>query len=354
MTRSPLLSVLFSVAVVGSALGAQSKNCSRTSTGLVPLIDMGTTRYQNQPGGLYPGGNTLPAAHAAAGAAQARAVQPLDTTGAPNPAGKIVLVSIGMSNTTQEFSEFVRISDADPQRNPSVVVADLAQGGMDATKVAQPDHVFWTNALNRLTAMNLTAQQVQVAWLKEAVAGPTKPFPTSAQELRDLLAQIARNLKAKFPNIRICYVSSRIYAGYAGTTLNPEPFAYESGFSVKWLIENQIGGDPMLNFDPNRGSVVAPWLAWGPYLWADGVVPREHDGLTYERADMIWDGVHPSPTGREKVAALLFEYFITDRTAASWFLRPGVVDVEMPPLDEASGAHEAAASSTTDMLISRG
>lgn len=318
MTRSPLLSVLFSVAVVGSALGAQSKNCSRTSTGLVPLIDMGTTRYQNQPGGLYPGGNTLPAAHAAAGAAQARAVQPLDTTGAPNPAGKIVLVSIGMSNTTQEFSEFVRISDADPQRNPSVVVADLAQGGMDATKVAQPDHVFWTNALNRLTAMNLTAQQVQVAWLKEAVAGPTKPFPTSAQELRDLLAQIARNLKAKFPNIRICYVSSRIYAGYAGTTLNPEPFAYESGFSVKWLIENQIGGDPMLNFDPSRGSVVAPWLAWGPYLWADGTRPRS-DGLIWECADLADDGTHPSAAGRAKVAVQLNDYFTTAPTATVWY-----------------------------------
>jgi hypothetical protein len=40
---------------------------------------------------------------------------------------------------------------------------------------------------------------------------------------------------------------------------------------VKWLIADQIAGNPELNYDPAKGRVRAAWLAWGPYIWADGV-----------------------------------------------------------------------------------
>jgi hypothetical protein len=36
------------------------------------------------------------------------------------------------------------------------------------------------------------------------------------------------------------FLSRRIYAGYATNCLNPEPYAYEYGFSAKWLIEAQV------------------------------------------------------------------------------------------------------------------
>lgn len=54
-------------------------------------------------------------------------------------------------------------------------------------------------------------------------------------------------LKQKFPNLRIACLSSRIYGGYATTHLNPEPYAYESAFVVRWLIQDQIKGEPSLN-----------------------------------------------------------------------------------------------------------
>ena len=41
---------------------------------------------------------------------------------------------------------------------------------------------------------------------------------------------------------------------------NSEPFSYESGFAVKWLVEQQLKGDPALNYDPQKGTVQAPWL----------------------------------------------------------------------------------------------
>ena len=234
------------------------KNCARTSTGLTPLTDMGSSAYQGYPGGLYPGGNSMPAAHATDGTAASQAIRPLDAQGRPSATGRIVLVSIGMSNTTGEFSRFVQLSNADPNRNPLVRVVDLAQGGMDARLVAQPNHQFWTVANQRLQRAGLSPAQVQVAWVKEAIARPTKAFPSSALELRDLLGQIVRNLKSKYPNIRIAYFSSRIYAGYAGTALSPEPYAYEGGFAARWLIEQQIQATGNLNHVASKGQVVAP------------------------------------------------------------------------------------------------
>ncbi len=116
-------------------------------------------------------------------------------------------------------------------------------------------------------------------------------------------------------------MSSRIYAGYATTALNPEPWAYESGFAVKWTVEAQIGGSPALNFDALAGPVEAPWIAWGPYTWADGTTPRS-DGLTWLCSDFNPDGTHPNPTGSLKVAQRLLDLFHTDPTAA-WYLAPG-------------------------------
>jgi len=171
----------------------------------------------------------------------------------------------------------------------------------------------------RLREAGACATQVQAVWLKEANTRPTDPFPLHAQRLRDDLRAVVQNLHAKFPNLKLCYLSSRIYGGYASTTLNPEPYAYESAFAVRWLIEEQIAGDPALNHDPNAGPVMAPWLAWGPYLWADGLVPRA-DGLTWACADFSTaDGTHPATSGRAKVAQMLLDFFTTDPTAEPWF-----------------------------------
>ena len=38
--------------------------------------------------------------------------------------------------------------------------------------------------------------------------------------------------------------------------------AYESAFSVRWLIQEQIKGDPRLNYDPAKGAVRSPLLLW--------------------------------------------------------------------------------------------
>jgi len=127
------------------------------------------------------------------------------------------------------------------------------------------------------------------------------------------------------------FLSSRIYGGYEklknSTVLkSPEPFPYEYGFSVKWLVEAQINqmknGGKVL--DSRAGDLnyntVAPWIAWGPYLWTDGANPRKTDGLAWLREDLAnADGLHPSTSGEQKVGRMLLDFFKTDPTTKTWF-----------------------------------
>jgi hypothetical protein len=294
----------------------------RDFTGLVPLPSLGTGLYQGEQGGLYPGGrNTLPRAHLKAGLALARKTIPLDAEGRPSESGRIVFLSIGMSNTTQESQAFIRLAHADGGLNPKLVLVDGAQSGQTARITANPDANFWKVVDDRLSAAGVSANQVQTIWLKQANAGPTAPFPAETRKLQADLVATLHNLRDKFPNLKMGYLSSRIYAGYAVTPLNPEPHAYEGGFAVKWSIAAQIDGNPELNYDPSKGAVRSPWIAWGPYLWADGMRGRQQDSLIYTRQDLGPDGTHPSAQGQQKVGQLLLDFLKNDPTSRPWFVK---------------------------------
>jgi len=248
-----------------------------------------------------------------------RQIVPRDAQGRPAADGKIVLLSIGMSNTTMEFSVFVKRAAEDKSLNPHLMVVDGAQGGQGADVTAIPTAKFWDVVDQRLAANGVTKAQVQAVWIKQAYYGPWRPFPGEPKKMQRLLVATLHNLHDRFPNLRIAYMSSRIYAGYAIAALNPEPHAHESAFAIKWIIRDQMAGNPDLNCNPAKGAVRAPWVAWGPYLWADGVRGRK-DGLVYLRDDVTTtDRTHPSMSGREKVVGLLMSFFKNDPTSRSWF-----------------------------------
>ena len=143
-----------------------------------------------------------------------------------------------------------------------------------------------------------------------------------AVQLQGYLQQIIRNAKILFPNLQICYLSSRTRAYVYGSGLNPEPYAYETAFAVKWLIEKQLSGAPSMNYDPAKGPVLLPWLSWGPYLWTDGLRGRSDGLLTICPDDLENDFTHPSTNGHvPKVGSQLLAFFKTDPTATPWFLR---------------------------------
>ncbi len=304
------------------ARSVHANNCAGTSTGYTALTDLGAGFYQGAQGGLYAGGsNQRPAAHNAAGIVIANSTVPLDTLGNPDPTGgSVVLISIGMSNCTQEFSTFVPKAVGDPRKNPRVAVIDCARGGQSADLIKDPNAAYWDTVFTRLRGHGSSPLQPQVVWIKEANRMPTGGFPASADTLLWNLGSIVRDIKAKLPNVKLAYLTSRIYAGYASSNLNPEPYAYESGFAVKWLIDAQVSGEDSLNYDPGSGPVEAPWLSWGPYLWADGLAGRA-DGMTWTCNEFVTsDGTHPSLLGRTIVADSLLAFFRADETTMPWYL----------------------------------
>jgi hypothetical protein len=295
----------------------------RESTGLVPLPDLGEERYQGEPGGLYPGGkNSPPSQHLRAGLQLARQIAPLDRQGRASSEGRIAMCTIGMSNTTQETRSFLKLAAVDQSLNPKLTLVDCAQGAQTASKIQDPNLPYWKLVNERLANAEVTPQQVQVVWVKEANGNPTEPFPGHARKLQENMLNVLHVLHDKFPNLKIAYLSSRIYGGYAGGILNPEPYAYEEGFSMKWVIADQIAGKPELNYDPAKGAVRAPWTVWGPYLWGDGLKGRKDGRVVWKREDLGPDGTHPSMLGREKVAKLLMDFLKTDATSRPWFVKP--------------------------------
>lgn len=313
-------------------------DCTVTNLGLRPLPEIGFGFYRtNYQGGLYPGGaNSRPFAHEAAGLNIAQnQILPRNFEGnVDTNNGRIALVSIGMSNTTQEWASkgnrnFTALANPDPSRNPRLVIVDAAQGGRDAPRWTNGMTGAWTNVDNRLSAAGVNSNMVQIVWIKQALAGPHNygAFPAHAVALQNMLEQILRVAKQRFPNLKIAYVSSRTRAyRFNDGSLNPEPYAYEDGFSTKWLIEKQLNGQ--LNYDSAQGPVVVPWISWGPYLWVDGTVPRS-DGLTWLCTDLESDFTHPNTNGVAKVGPQLLAFFKTDPTATPWFLQQTVTN--LPP-----------------------
>lgn len=304
---------------------------ARESVGLIPLTDLGKGTYQGKQGGLYPGGeNVPPKGHLEAGLRAARKVVPRDAEGRESRDGKIGFMSVGMSNASATFQIFARHAGKEKGLNPRMVVLDGALGGPnswlfgiggtpDSPKLSPKQQASYFKLVDeRLKAADLTPRQIQVVWVKYAYGQPSRPFPAEPRKLQSLLAQVLQVLKERFPNLQIAYLSSRSYGGYARSANNPEPHAYETGFAVKWLIEDQIAGNPELNYDAAKGVVRSPWIAWGPYLWADGLKGRK-DGLAYGIDDYAEDGTHPSIAGSEKMVTLMVHFFKTDAAARPWF-----------------------------------
>ncbi|RMF56466.1 MAG: choice-of-anchor D domain-containing protein [Calditrichaeota bacterium] len=310
------------------------QNCDVASVGLPPINDLGTNFWQGFQGGLYPNGsNQRPVSHDSAGIALATTVQPLDVFGNPDSVnGKIVLLSIGMSNTNYEFEKFQQLANNLPNKNPYLEIVQGAQPNKDIIAIVDTNDSFWSVINDTLLNRGLSPQQVQTIWFKEAEVFPQDTtFPGYANYLKDLFRTALNIIQNKFPNVKQAFLSSRIYGGYAVYFANPEPFAYFSGWSVKFLIEDQVNGDSLLNYKGPHPR--APWLSWAAYLWADGMIPR-NDGLIWEcPLDFEWDGLHPSdPWGRLKVANLLLDFFSTDVATVPWFFDSATIpDINVSP-----------------------
>jgi len=352
--RATLLPLALAISLLTAQTSA-AQNCAVTSVGFEPLNDLGTDLYLSRyQGGLYPNGsNAVPAAHSQEGRARAAAIQPLDTNGNPNAGGKVVLLSIGMSNTTQSFcngtppacgsSSFIGLAAASPDvEHEHLVIANGAAAGQIAQTWDDPSESNYDRVRDEILApLGVSEAQVRVVWIKLADSSPTVSLPDAAADafaLESHLADTVRAARVRYPNLELALLSSRIYAGYATSALNPEPYAYESGFAVKWLIEAQIQQMASGVQDSIAGNLdhrsVAPWLGWAAYFWADGTRPRS-DGLVWNCSDVGPDGTHPSSSGKAKTAGLLFDFMLTSPFTTPWFRADGMPEPEPWSEDEA-------------------
>ena len=358
--------------IAASFNGMQATTTVTVAANAVPidLMDMSASQdYLHFAGGLYESNSKNPPSdHDAAGSAAGTAVQPLDQNGNPDANGAIVFLGIGMSNADQEFGSFASAASASGSGvNPKVAAIDGAMGAATACywTVAQgqtlnscPDAkgVLLGNQYDRVrdqvlaTAANapsappgcgttnnpcLTEKQVQVLWIKNANPRPGIPSqggpglrslcdkvvnPTTCVNDNDTeaihyegqLGETIRAAKSRYPNLKQVFLSTRIYAGYSTNGLNPEPYAYEYGYSAKWLIEAQIQQERGNAPDPVAGDMsltTAAWTAWGTYLWANGSTPRS-DGTVWLQGDFQSDGTHPNAEGTQKVVNLLMAFFL--------------------------------------------
>jgi hypothetical protein len=296
------------------------------------------------PGFLYNGSNTLSSTlstHDQEGRAFASKVQPLNDQGQPDPNGTIVVVGIGQSNWTMDLCARVHKSDttlpactaasfiahADAVDNPKVRIIDCASGGQTANLWFDDSFGNWSRCDGLLANEGLTPAQVQVIlWRDVNGLGATvslspttncsvlTTFDNSTPDVCKYIrrtGQVARFAKQWFPHIQQMFLHA---AGYSGYAPGHEPFSYENGFGVKWIVQaqiDQIASGTISNLAAGDLSyAVAPWMAWGPYFWASDSTPRS-DGLVWLPSDYLSDMIHPSQSGVLKVTKKMMSWYFT-------------------------------------------
>lgn len=328
-SKGVLASKLFTLNVyanLGDACNNISFNVPNTTTPIVALTDLGTGTYQGYEGGLYPNGsNVRPAAIDAYGVGLADAIQPLDSSGNPSPTGKYVLLALGESTAQNEFNSFLPIANADPAKNPNLVIVNGSQGGATPNEFIISGTYYWSTILNNYLPQNgVTADQVVAVWIEDTDSIKTGSFPTDMTTMQGEYETLAQDVLTNFPNVKLMYWSSRVYGGYSNGLVDPddpEPYAFEAGYAVKDAIADQINGAANLCDGYNGCTpILAPWMSWGPYYWSNGMLGRK-DGLEWDCEDFSADGTHPSATfGQLKVANALLNFLKTDDTTTPWYL----------------------------------
>lgn len=282
-------------------------DCSRTSIGQWPIEDLGPATYQGEPGGLYPGGtNDPPADHLATGIAAGLSIQPIN--------GKIGLISTGHSNATATFAVFKPMADAHPNKSPSLVIVDGAQGGKDTDDwIKSPSHPHspWSTLAKRVQQAGLLPSQVQAMWFYhgEREDAESDNFPGDFRVIAQEYLQVIALAEQRYPNLKQVHLCSMTYMGYS-ISINParqEPNGYRHQWATKWAIEADVLGT----------WTGRSWLGWISQQWCDGTTPSAN-GRTWLCEDVMDDGVHPSPIGAEKAAQWSLDFYLTNPTTP-WF-----------------------------------
>jgi hypothetical protein len=331
------------------------------------------------PMGLYRDWNyVMPQAHRTAGLARANAIATRTITGTPDPNGRVVFLMIGGT----EVNEMLCTESANnpppragnlPGCNPqgllphinAAVTEGIDRDHMTPVNGAYPDQFarhftqdddpfppipananiptrlgnydrIRDNVLATYTTTPVGEPQVQAMWIELANDGPVASLPdrhADAVQLMVRLGNVLRLARARYPNLQLALLSSRPYSGAPNARAPNEPYAYETGFAVKWLIDAQMAqiergaiADTRAG-DLNYTTGAAPWIAWGPYLWghstgSQAVGIRWFDGDFDSAAATSFF----SPRGEAKAELILARDFALSPFIKCWYMVEGVCE----------------------------
>lgn len=224
--------------------------------------------------------------------------------------GKIIIIAISMSNGHQEFNRFIELYENHPDVSGEIVLINCAVGGSALERwVGAEGQELWDQCKSNVTKKH-SLDQVKVVWAKNAdqftELGITLPDPQADYyNLVTNIGLLGQKVGSEFPSVQAIFNTSRIYGGYVEEkkqAARGEPISYEGGFATNTVIEKYKNGE----------LPGAPWMGWGPYLWANGETPNG-SGIFWTKNDFQGgngENQHPSVFGATKVADALHDFFM--------------------------------------------
>ncbi|HMU68684.1 MAG TPA: hypothetical protein PKC38_01680 [Chitinophagales bacterium] len=304
-------------------------NCENDTSFHIPIVDLQTDYFGVHQGGLYPDGlNTMPAAHADSGIAIAESLLPINYDGQEDTSyGKFVFLGLGNEAAGKIFNKFITQHD-DLGLGDScmrIVNACMEEYTLHDMYGADASDAYWNDVNDYLQSQNLKKKQVRAVWLMTTNYDDTLITEDAyIDSVKNTYIEVIRKMKKQLPNLSLLYISGLPYGGYADTMFDgheffEEPIPYLNDFAIKAVIDAQINGDTSLIYSGEDAD--APWIAWGPNVWADGRNLRAYDNLRwlcpgdYASGD---NGIMLSGTGQTKVADRLYTFLTSEPTTLPW------------------------------------
>jgi hypothetical protein len=289
-SKRPFLAILVLLGVALLLVGEPVTAVDYTTP--IPLADLGADTYLGQQGGLYPGGLNEPPTAYKSELDQLAISLSVDE--------ELVVLGLGMSMMQNAMSGWMPYASG-PGMNPNMIVVNGAIGS-NQQRWADPENAVWDRGTQALASVGKTEAEVDVVIYGNAWSGPSSlPFPDHATNMLNSITGTMGTIADKYPNTQLILVTNRHYA-LSSTSKHPEPWAYEEGFSWKWLIENRI------DCTANCGTHIA-WLA-------DEWIPSWASHPEYYAAD----GLHLAGAGQQESGQIWHDALSTWSYTASWYL----------------------------------
>lgn len=300
------------------------KDCALIRPNYTPLPDLVGQQFRGYSGGLYSNGSNIPPEkHSNAINNILLEIFPRSFNGLPDNNGKIVIIGVGASNPRTEFNEFIRNYYLYPERNPSLALVNTCIGGQGIQKMNQQTDNYWKQAKKIIEDSNYSVNQVQIAWIEtDNTQQADTSFPRSPLSLAKEYHQLLVTLRKEFPQLKLCYLSARGYAGWVSDNQTVGrgllfPRDYYNGWAIRFLLDSIITNQGEYVYSGLDAKI--PLATWGSYLWTNGEKPR-NDGFTLDcETDIGPDGLHLTVAGEKKMGHHIFEMFKANNSASSWF-----------------------------------